>query len=173
MTYNNDRREFISSYTIITGSTCNVRTPSAWRFEASNDGRRWSVLHETERQTFTEYGAEQTYNFYNNRGFNQYRLVATECANTEIDTSSYYSYGSGNGFQLAELGLYAKRLQAACEPEKNGFGGAVEGGYAYKDCDQYYQGRYQALCTGGQLTNIVNNCSPMAVYGIKTSSISP
>lgn len=95
-------------------------------------------------------------------------MVVTECSNSEIstDSTSDCSYGSGNGFQLAELSMFAKRLQAACEPTEDGFRGAVEGQYAYKDCDEYYQGRYQAMCTGGQLTNIQNNCSPMAVYGI-------
>ena len=172
--YNNDKREFISSYTIITGPNCNVRAPSAWRFEGSNDGIHWSILHEVTGELFTVYSKEKTYDFYNNKVFSKYRMVVTECANTEI-----YSYGgscdingsgSGTGFQLAELGMYAKRLQAACEPTNDGFRGAVEGQYAYKDCDQYYQGRYRAMCTAGQLTNIENNCSPMAVYGIEYGS---
>ena len=171
-TYNNDRREFISSYTLITGPRCNVRTPSAWRIEASNDGHHWSVLHEAERQVFEEYGVERTYNFYNTRVFNQYRMVVTECSNTAIEESKEgdCSFESGNGFQLAELSLFAKRLQAACEPSEDGFGGAVEGEYAYKDCAMYYSGRYQAMCTGGHLGAIQDNCSPMAIYGISYGS---
>ncbi len=167
-TYNNDRREFISSYTLITGPTCNVRTPSAWRIEGSNDGIHWSVLHETTREVFSRYSLERTYDFYNSKVYNKYRMSVTACANNGITSSleSSCSFGSGNGFQLAELGLYAKRLQAACEPTEDGFGGAVEGSYAYKDCAEFYQGRIQALCTGGQLTNIKELCLPMAIYNI-------
>ena len=170
-TYNNDRREFISSYTIITGPVCNVRTPSGWRIEGSNDGVRWSVLNETTRQYFTAYGSEQTYHFYNRRVFNQYRMVTTDCSNGEINLYATDCSSEGDSvFQLSELGLYAKRLQAACEPTEDGFNGAVEGQYAYKDCEEYYQGRYQAMCTNGNLTNIEKMCSLLPVARVSFSS---
>ena len=170
-TYNNDRREFISSYTVITGPRCNSRTPSAWRFEGSNDGIHWSLLHEATNQYFTEYSVERTFDFYNSKVYNMYRLQASECSNTDpVESSADCSVEGGNGFQLAELSMYSKRLQAACEPTEDGYGGAVEGDYAYKDCEEYYQGKYQALCSEGQLIKIENNCYPMAIYGIEYDS---
>ena len=162
--YNDDRREVISSYTVINGPTCNVRTPSGWRIEGSNDGNDWLVLHEIDHQIFTKYGEEKIYNFYNTRGFNRYRMVVTECINQEISEPSLdCGFGSNISFQLAEWGLYAKNQVASCKPTEDGFDGALEGQYTYKDCELYYEGVYKAKCVGGELVDITNECTPKAV----------
>ncbi|KAK8803400.1 hypothetical protein WA158_001094 [Blastocystis sp. Blastoise] len=155
-TYNNNRREYISSYTVVTGPKCNTRHPSDWEFQGSNDEVNWSTLNVITNKKFSTYKESYTVNFFNNKVYNSYRMKVNGCNNEAISTaSSSEGVGcdigaAGQGLQLAELGLYAKRITGACNPDgTNGWGGALEGDYAYKNCPSYYEGRIQALCTNG------------------------
>ena len=174
-TFNNGRREYITKYSVVTGPRCNARHPSAWRLEASNDGQRWSTLHTVYNMYFTVYNVNTTFAFYNEKAYNSFRLVALECnnqrishqtASTEVDCELEAGLF---GFQLSELALYSSRIQASCYP-KDGFGGAIEGEMAYKDCDEYYIGRISASCVDGNYSNITDYCVPGPVYSISYGS---
>ncbi|KAK8812269.1 hypothetical protein WA158_007503 [Blastocystis sp. Blastoise] len=176
-TYNNDRKEYISSYTVVTGPKCNTRHPSDWEFQGSNDGVNWSTLNRVETKKFTSYSESYTVDFFNNKVYNSYRMKVTGCTNSAISSSTSYEgttcdvTSAGQGFQIAELGLYTKRITAACQPdEANGWGGALNGDYAYKNCPSYYQGRIQALCTNSVKGSEEKYCTVMAPQRIRYST---
>ncbi|KAK8803296.1 hypothetical protein WA158_000990 [Blastocystis sp. Blastoise] len=176
-TFNNDRREYISSYTIVTGPKCNTRHPSDWEIQGSNDSINWSTLSIVTDKQFTEYKQSATFNFFNNKVYNSYRMKVTGCNNRAISTSTS-SEGTvcdvgttGQGSQLAEFGLYAKRISGACQPDvTKGWGGALEGDFAYKNCAAYYQGRIQAKCTNGVRGPEESHCSVMTPQRIRYST---
>ena len=143
-TYNDLRREMINQYTVVNGNDCNQRHPSAWILEASNDNENWVVLHYADKQYFTDFRQAFTYTFYNTIAYNSYRMTVTECANAPLDT---VNCGSGN-IQLSELGFYTSIVPLSCAP-LDGFSGAPEGGYGYKNCNVGYQGYQRRSCTGG------------------------
>ena len=150
-TYNNDRQEYISSYSLTTGPSCNQRHPMTWTLEGSNDGNRWAVLHRVVDKKFLAFRETATYDFFNDKAYNRFRLNVEACNTDDIGTPADTCYpGEVRFFQLSEFGLYTKHLVAACPPA-NDFSGAVDHGYAYKMCPMYKSGRIQALCTGGQL----------------------
>lgn len=150
--FNNDRQEYISSYTLITGASCNQRHPSTWRLEGSNDGSRWAVLHRVMDHKFTTFRSTASFDFFNDKAYNQFRLNVESCQSADIGTPASTCYtGEVRNFQLAEFALYTKRLVASCPPTEDGFSGAVNDAYAYKICPTYKSGRIQALCTNGVL----------------------
>ncbi|KAK8808449.1 hypothetical protein WA158_008350 [Blastocystis sp. Blastoise] len=174
-TFNNDRKEYISSYSIITGPKCNKRHPSAWSFQGSNDGTNWSTLNLVSSKKFENFGEEYSVDFYNNKVYNAYRFLAQECDNSNLgssDTDENCEYSAGvQGFQLAEISMYTKNINGACNPdEAKGWGGALEGAYAYKNCAAYYQGRIQALCTNGVRGTEESYCTVMTPQRIRYST---
>ncbi|KAK8801175.1 hypothetical protein WA158_001945 [Blastocystis sp. Blastoise] len=162
-----NRKEYINSYTIITGNRCNRKNPTGWMLEGSNDNDNWSVLHHVTDYEVTTYSKESTFDFYNERVFSNYRLVITQCNNLVIGSSvSPNEMFCGDeyeeqGYQFAELMLFSKKVYYSCAPTADGFGGAMEGAYAYKDCPSYYQGRIEALCTNGKLGTKNTFCTLM------------
>ncbi|KAK8810619.1 hypothetical protein WA158_007194 [Blastocystis sp. Blastoise] len=168
--YNNNKKEYISSYSLANGPLCNPRTPSGWIFEGSNDGINWSVLHITHDQFYTNYRIFKDYDFYNSKLYNEYRMVVTECKNTNIEALTHEKekncvLTSGTkGVQISELSLYAKQITASCYPTQDGMSGAIEGQNGYKDCPQYYEGRIEALCQNGEYKNTTDYCVPMTPY---------
>lgn len=44
-TYNNDRREPLTNYGLVSGGSCLEYTPSGWEVAGSNDGENWQLLH--------------------------------------------------------------------------------------------------------------------------------
>ncbi|KAK8815384.1 hypothetical protein WA158_003596 [Blastocystis sp. Blastoise] len=172
-TYNNNRKEYISSYTIATGPKCNARHPSAWEIQGSNDGINWSTLDIRTKEMWTEYSQKRDYDFYTNRAYNAYRFIATECKNTAIDGSymeteeNCDTFNGKQGFQIGEIGLYVKKIEGACNPTEDGFSGALEGSYAFKDCPEFYKGRIQSLCTNGKLGEELKSCNLIAPSNIR------
>ncbi|KAK8815432.1 hypothetical protein WA158_003644 [Blastocystis sp. Blastoise] len=170
-TYQNDIKEYISSYSLTTGPNCNVRHPSGWRIEGSNDGVTWSVLSVVDNELFTTYRESRDYSFFNNKSFSHYRFIVTNCDNNPIDDASetdtfcLYDRSSSKGIQLAELTLGVKLVTHVCLPI-DGFGGALEGQYALKNCAIYYQGWIQRLCKEGKLEEETKYCALLAPAGI-------
>ncbi|KAK8803411.1 hypothetical protein WA158_001105 [Blastocystis sp. Blastoise] len=161
-TYNGEIREFISHYEFITGSNCNVRHPKTWTIEGSNDNINWATLHKVVKQPILTYSTTIKKDFFNNKAYHAYRMIVEECSDPINQYSERLCTDGDIKFQLAELGLYTKRITGACQPdEANGWGGALEGDYAYKNCPTYYEGRIQALCTNGVLGDISNTCTVM------------
>ncbi|KAK8793324.1 hypothetical protein WA158_004683 [Blastocystis sp. Blastoise] len=169
-TYNKNRKEYISSYSIITGPNCNSRHPSGWIIQGSNDNINWSTLSIQSGQN-TQYSTEYIYDFYNKQVYNQYRMKVTECNNRPIQSENMNlelnceTITGIQGFQLAELGLYAKQITLSCS-SIDGFDGAIEGQYAYKNCPTYYEGRIEALCTQGILGQPISYCVPQIPLNI-------
>ncbi|KAK8791028.1 hypothetical protein WA158_005659 [Blastocystis sp. Blastoise] len=162
-TYKNGRKEYISSYTIITGPKCNARHPSTWELQGSNNGVRWTTLHYVENHMFTYYSDSYSALFYNDKVYNMYRFKTIQCGNIAIDPEGYWAESEcgltgQQGFQLAEIGLYSKKVSGACKPTTDGFSGSVEGGHAYKECPLYKEGRIEALCTSGVLGTPIDYC---------------
>ena len=172
-TYNKNRKEFITSYTLTSDPNCNVYHPSGWVLEGSNNMYQWSMLDTQTLQFFTEYYQTKSYTFYNEKAFNTYRLRVTECNNTPIGSAESSTEKNcksrGSSVQLVDIGLYTTYVEPSCPPQ-DGFSGALEGQYAYKDCDLYYEGTYEALCLDGQLLQAVDHCSLMKPYAILYSS---
>ncbi len=176
-TFNNGRREVISSYSLTTGPSCNQRHPMTWTLEGSNDeGIHWTVLHRVAEKKFLAYRETASYDFFNTQSYSMYRLNIQAC-NTddigEVDSDVCYPNGVKH-FQLAEFALYSKSLEAACPPTEDGFGGALEGQYAYKACAAYQNGQIQALCLNGQLGAPENLCvdAPIASIAYPAPSFS-
>ena len=144
-TYKDMRRETINHYTISNANDCNERHPSGWILEATNDGETWNVLHYTDKQYFTEFKQTFTYDFYNPTPYNAYRVTVTECNNPALQT---FSYCSNKDIQLSEIGLYTSIIPLSC-PAADGFSGAPNNGYGYKNCEIGYQGYQRRACTSG------------------------
>lgn len=161
--------EFINSYTIITSPKCNKRTPSGWILSGSKNGYQWKVLDKQTDQIFTHYSSEKQYSFFTEETYNQFRFEVIQCNNTLVsqDTVENYAETCGSmddiGFQLAELQLHSNYYTASC-PVENGYSGALEGGYGYKDCPHFYKGTISALCKNGHYMNPIEECSLDAPY---------
>ncbi|KAK8791806.1 hypothetical protein WA158_005183 [Blastocystis sp. Blastoise] len=174
-TYNNNRKEYISSYALATGYNCNKRHPSGWNIEGSNDnGITWYTLDTQHKIMWTQYKQRRVFDFYNTRAFNAYRMVVTECSNQPIafygsEETNCDTFGGKAGFQLGELSFYSKRIESSC-PEIDGFHGALNGSYGFKDCSPYYAGRIEALCTNGTYTNPKEICNLLKPQGIEYPS---
>ena len=169
-TFNNGARPFVNSYSIYTGRSCNRRHPSGWRLEGSNDGEKWVILHVVSNQLFSAYSTEVFFKFYNEIGYNSYRMVVTECNNVGLGTS--YSEQSCNypsdenpGFQLAEISFFSKFMNNFCRPQ-DGYLGAFENEVAYKNCNQYYLGQVHATCSGGVFVDTIEECTVDVIRNI-------
>ena len=164
-TWNNDRRETITSYGLVSGKACNNRHPSGWILYGSNDGRNWTQLHERTKQYFTAYNEEKIYPIYNIIPFNQYRMVITECHNT--DSMKCDEEGTKKRFQLAEFYLFTKYYNSSeyCSPEGD-YPGTMNGEVVYAECPALYEGSRSRLCKNGAFLDEVNGC-----YVIRPQSI--
>ncbi|KAK8797197.1 hypothetical protein WA158_004407 [Blastocystis sp. Blastoise] len=159
-TYEDNRKECINQYTIVSANDCNTRHPSGWILEAYNDiANAWDVLDIQNNIFFTQYKQEKYFNFYNIIPYNQYRLRVTHCDNVSLKNSPQCS---SNQFQLSEwsLSIYSNN-NSYCLPE-DGFDGVYEGTYAYKNCELYYTGYRRRLCQNGILLEEESTCRPSA-----------
>lgn len=161
--WNNERREVITSYGVVNARGCNRYTPSGWNLLGSNDGDHWNLLHKRENILFTEYNQQKRFDFYNEKAYNMYRFVSTQCINTAIETSEVCT--TDKAFQLAELYLFVKRLDGYC-PGEGEYLPAMNGDSSYQSCPQYYQGLRERVCTDGILQPEINRCIPEVPAGI-------
>ncbi|KAK8805571.1 hypothetical protein WA158_002227 [Blastocystis sp. Blastoise] len=163
--YSNQRREYINQYKVTNANDCNIRHPSGWRIEGSNDdGATWTILHAVTGQMWTGYRQTVSYDFYNTVPYKSYQMVVTECNNQALD--SVYC-GDGN-VQLAEWGLYTTKIGSVCQAQGD-YSTAVEGGYSFKNCDTGYSGYKRKLCTAGVFGAEENLCVVVAPTGLTYS----
>ncbi|KAK8792025.1 hypothetical protein WA158_005402 [Blastocystis sp. Blastoise] len=166
-TFKDRLKEYISQYSITSGPYCNRRHPSGWKLEASNDGDTWVLLHAVENARFTSFRQTLSYSFYNEVSYHMFRYTSTECNNlplegTNLESDDICIYPESElayGFQLADISLYSHIVYQSCNDKE--YGGAVEEGYAYKTCPEYYEGRYERQCIRGNYTDERNYCSLM------------
>ena len=161
--YNNDRREPITNYGLVSANDCNTRHPSGWTLHGSNDGMNWILLHTAVNVIFTEYFQQKRFDFYNEYAYNMYKVTTTECKNTEI--SSTTMCGSGM-IQLADYYLFGKRVVPDCE-RLGDFPPAMIGDYSYASCPELYSGTRLRICTASGFLNETNLCIPEAPKGIQ------
>ncbi|KAK8793314.1 hypothetical protein WA158_004673 [Blastocystis sp. Blastoise] len=165
-TYNNNRREYINKYTIITGPKCNKRHPSGWRLEGSNNhGETWTLLHSVRHQYYTTYKQSISYDFYISESYNSYRLYINECNNHNILQDDYLDCQNDNNnnniyFQLAELSFYITNNKLSCNPF-DGYIGAYDNTEAYKECPFGYKGIQKRLCINSHFEENQFLCDPL------------
>ena len=161
-TFNNQRREPINNYALVSAGDCNTRHPSGWILEGSNDASHWWQLHVAENVVFSEYYQQKRFDFFNDRAFNMYRVTTTACDNEALEASS--SCGS-DYFQIADYYLFSKRVEPDCKRDGD-FPPAMNGDASYADCPQFYEGYRTRLCQDGSLGEETSFCVPMKPQGI-------
>ncbi|KAK8809860.1 hypothetical protein WA158_000803 [Blastocystis sp. Blastoise] len=146
-TYNNNQVKYIDSYSVTNANDCNVRHPSGWVLEGSNDnGSTWTLVHTAENQVFTAYKQTKSFDFIPTQPYNCYRVTSTECANPAI--SGDPSGCSNSDMQLSEISFSLKRLDGLCSAS-NGYSATANGEYAYKSCNDGTDNKKKTLCTDG------------------------
>ena len=159
--YRYNGTDIITGYSITTGTTCNVRHPSEFVFEGSDNNLDWDTLHYAE-ESFTKYHVTKFYSFYNTKRYKMYRLYARSCGNKPLsdqEESTCYTFeGAKQGFQLSEIGLYANEVQKSCNATSDGYRPAMNGQYAFKSCPPLYYGEYRRLCSNGVLGKEYKHC---------------
>ncbi|KAK8800569.1 hypothetical protein WA158_006887 [Blastocystis sp. Blastoise] len=139
-TYNNDRREYINSYSITVGNNCHNRHPSGWSLKASNDEKSWILLDEQLYIQWTSYKQTKTFNFFSIQAYNIYQLYIISCQ-SHIDIQQC---GAG-GIQLAEFQLWTEKLSDYCSPIPP-FPGALYNSYSIISCPYLYSGTIRRYC---------------------------
>ena len=172
--FQNQKQEFVNSYSITTGPNCNKRHPTSWIIEGSNDEKTWVPLHITENVAFTQYKQTNSYSFYNENSYRSIRFTALQCDGSplngaESSTICNMSPNGDQGFQLSEIGYYSVINEYSCAPA-NGYGGSLNDQYGFRACPQYYNGRIQSYCRNGVYEDEKNYCTPAPVAGIAYSS---
>ena len=164
--WNNDRREPISKYGLVSGNDCNNRHPSGWTLSGSNDGEKWIVLQSKAGQIFTSYQEQKLYNMFNVIPYNRYKLVVTECNNVE-NSMNCDNWGATKRFQLADFYMFTKLIPSTeyCRPEGD-FEGALNGDTAYANCPNLYEGTRSRYCNNGTFLAEVTACYPEIPKGI-------
>ncbi|KAK8808609.1 hypothetical protein WA158_008510 [Blastocystis sp. Blastoise] len=155
-TYPRHSKYLINNYSLSTSLYCNTQNPSGWLFEASNDNITWILLDSRENILFTTQNETKQFIFANTQAYNIYRLTVTECNNkhlisNELDEDCYYKRTQEQGSQLADFSLSYLNKELSCQPI-DGYNGAYENTYSYKQCNKNYMGRYQRLCINNTLS---------------------
>ena len=124
--WNDDRREPIGKYGLVSGNDCNNRHPSGWTLYGSNDGESWTVLQSKAGQMFTEYQQQKLYSMFNVVPYNKYRFQTTECSNVD-NSMNCDNWGATKRFQLADFYLFSKLIASTeyCRPEGD-YAGAMK-----------------------------------------------
>ena len=158
-TYNNNRREFITQYSVTNAKDANKRHPSGWVLEGSNDdGATYDLLHRVSQSFFTAYVQTKTFSFIPTKAYNKYRITFTECDNVGINDSG----GSNTATQVSEIQFFIVSITAYC-PATATLPATVSGETAYTDCPQYYTGLQKTVCTGSIFgTPDLSGCTPNA-----------
>ena len=165
--FDHNRREPVSSYALVSGTSCNVLTPSGWSLLGSDDGEQWRLLQHRRGVLFDAYRQQKRFDVFNTQPFSMYRLEVTECANAALlgprDGAAFCGAGK---LQLTDFFLFARRIEAGFCAADGDFQPAMEGDYAYAPCPAYYQGYRFRLCRNGTFGEETDTCSPKAPVGI-------
>lgn len=179
--FDHNRREPISNYALVSGSSCNMFTPSGWSLQGSNDGEQWQLLQQKRGVVFDAYRQQKRFDVFNTHPYSMYRLEITECANvalsdddTSSDTSDTSSASSTSDaascgtdkLQLTDFYLFSKRIETGFCSADGDFEPAMDGDYAYAACPTFYQGYRYRLCLNGTFGEETDTCSPKAPIGI-------
>ncbi|KAK8792758.1 hypothetical protein WA158_004922 [Blastocystis sp. Blastoise] len=135
--YNYNRKEFVSSVAVSRANNWN-RQPTAFILSASNDGINYVTLTGDFNMTFGDYksaAGTKTYDFFNKVAYNRYRFT--------FDTRA-----CSEGLEISELALTSKRIGTTC-PAEGTYTETLSGGYAWKQCGNYYYGSIVRPCTNG------------------------
>ena len=160
--YNNDRREPITNYGLVSANDCNTRHPSGWTLHGSNDGMNWILLYTSVNVIFREYFQQKYFDFYNEYAYNMYKVTTTECKNTEISSTLYGS----DMIQLADYYLFGKRVVPDYE-RLGDFPSAMIGDYSCVSCPELYSGTRFRICTASGFLNETSKFIPEAMKGIQ------
>ena len=103
---------------------------------------------------------------FNVNPFNKYRLVSTECINTETSMNCD-NWGNTKRFQLADFYLFTKLIASSeyCPPEGD-FEGAMNGDTSYAECPNFYEGTRSRYCNNGTFLEEATACYPSIPQGI-------
>ncbi|KAK8805745.1 hypothetical protein WA158_002401 [Blastocystis sp. Blastoise] len=177
-TYKN-RKEYINSYSIVTGPNCNSRHPTSWKLEGSNDNKNWILLHRVDNTVFTQYMQTNSYTFYNIESYTSYKYTALACDGKSLeednlggeDTSNcnYSESTTNKGFQLNGIVLSSRMMVVSCQ-EQNGYIAGINNEYSYKSCPSYYEGRIQAKCINGKYQSDESFCVVSKPIGMAYNS---
>ncbi|KAK8791013.1 hypothetical protein WA158_005644 [Blastocystis sp. Blastoise] len=135
--YNYNRKEYVSSVAVSRANNWN-RKPTAFILSASNDGINYVTLTGDFNMTFGDYksaAGTKTYDFFNKVAYNRYRFT--------FDTRA-----CSEGLEISELALTSKRIGTTC-PAEGTYTETLSGGYAWKQCGNYYYGSIVRPCTNG------------------------
>ena len=158
-TFDNNRREPLTNYGLVSGGSCLEYTPSGWEVSGSNDGENWQLLHVRSAEFFTGYYEQKRFSMFNSIPYNKYRVTVTSC-NNPVTTACGGSY-----MQLADVYFFAKRLDGYCAAIGE-FQPALNGDASYVSCPELYEGNRIRYCTDGVFSDEVNDCHPLAPSGI-------
>lgn len=167
-TYNNNRREPITNYGLISANDCNPRHPSGWKLHASNDGTDWVEMHAANDVFFTAYWQQKRFDYYNELAYNSFRVTITACDNVDLPTAA--TCGQGNRFQIADYYLFAKRVEPDC-PREGAYPPAMVGDQAFADCPELYTGTRYKMCTASGFGEEWNGCVPKSPMRVQYEAL--
>lgn len=145
-TYNNNRREYINSYSVTRGNNAD-RLISELFLYGSNDGTNFDLLDTRTGLTwgaFNSAAGKKTFDFFTKNSYNTYRL--------EMFSSSCKA-----GYEVSEFTLGSKVINSYC-PAQYGYPDTIDNVDGIKACPSYYSGQLTRFCSGGVWGNEVNNC---------------
>ncbi|KAK8811387.1 hypothetical protein WA158_003121 [Blastocystis sp. Blastoise] len=146
-TFNNNRKEYINSYTFYRSSD-NNRLINYISLSGSNDGTNWDKLHEQDNISFGSYNTidgRKTYDFYTEKSYNMFRI-------------SVRHPSCGSGYEIAEIVLENKIITNYCAAT-DGFSNANIGQVIQKSCPSGYEGFIENTCTSNGWSNLNNQCT--------------
>ncbi|KAK8800579.1 hypothetical protein WA158_006897 [Blastocystis sp. Blastoise] len=163
--FNNERYEYINTYTLFHICDCFKRIPSGWEIRGSNDNSTWDLLDTQYNQIITYCNEVNEYTFYNQKSYKYIQFYVTECNNQfsnpyDANYCNVGPWGSQPGFAVSELYYKTTIIINACSRTEDGYEGTVHNSYSYKSCPELYQGTYKRKCFEGQFLNEENNCIP-------------
>ncbi|KAK8792039.1 hypothetical protein WA158_005416 [Blastocystis sp. Blastoise] len=167
--YEEGHREIINSYSFTSGPTCNMRHPSSWVFEGSNEEDDWIVLDYRKDIVFTLSETVHFELFTYDTPYKAFRFRILECANQSDPPNDpkclYELYPNSYGFQLNSILLYHMKQEISCTGTDS-LSDAIDTGYAYGKCPIDYVGFVSALCNKGEFTFTENYCQANSTWAI-------
>ncbi|KAK8801131.1 hypothetical protein WA158_001901 [Blastocystis sp. Blastoise] len=144
--YNNNRKEYINSWTISRGNNAN-RLVTLATLSGSNDGETWTTLNVQNNLVWGAHNTAagtKTFDFYNDMAYNKYRVTM-------------FNPACSNGYELSEIVLGTKKIEGFCKPEGQ-YGYTLTNQEGYRACDSYYSGGFYRLCSNGVFGAEQNKC---------------
>ncbi|KAK8801171.1 hypothetical protein WA158_001941 [Blastocystis sp. Blastoise] len=168
---NNNKRQFITNYVLITGNNCNSRHPSSWKLEGSNDnGQSYDELDIVTNHIFLQYNSHFSRDFIPNKAYSEYKLTFLECNNPSIFNDTDSTCGHGH-LQLAEIQFNIKRYENACM-RLGDYPPAFHGEESHGKCPQYEDGYSYRTCNNGVFSTVHSeNCYVITPLSLSYPSI--